>query len=279
MYPGQVIIVPSLNLPAVLSNTRCSPIDRLNMNRMFPGKPDGHRHRKDRLLCSLTSWSAAPILSSTCMPAARNYGCVCYPMMHRYAKVATSLATFEMLKAFSAPYGVVFDTEPDRDGMLDTAVEDLDKPFIAVELGSSRARSRRNRSPSPMRGVQQHAGALRHREGRDQARRITDADPGCARRRLRRGRRPRNVRTIRRPRRAWSVRRAGRTAPFDPSPGSRADRPSHPGRRPRSDPAHHRHDDARRLPGGCWRADWIRTSEIQAPAEDTMVLQDWPSAA
>ena len=38
---GQVIIVPYLNYPAVLAGTRLSPVDGLNMNRSFPGSPDG----------------------------------------------------------------------------------------------------------------------------------------------------------------------------------------------------------------------------------------------
>ena len=148
---GQVIIVPSLNLPAVLSNARCSPIDRLNINRVFPGKPTG----------SLTEKIASFFLDELVSRAdfvvdlhagGTNYGCVCFGMMHRYAKAATSRATLAMLKAFSAPFGVIFDTEPDRDGMLDTAVEDRDKPFIAVELGSSRAVTPRSIAVT-MRGV------------------------------------------------------------------------------------------------------------------------------
>jgi predicted deacylase len=35
---GQVIIIPALNLPAVLAGTRLSPIDGVNLNRAFPGK-------------------------------------------------------------------------------------------------------------------------------------------------------------------------------------------------------------------------------------------------
>jgi len=38
---GQVIIVPYLNYPAVLAGTRLSPVDGLNMNRSFPGNPEG----------------------------------------------------------------------------------------------------------------------------------------------------------------------------------------------------------------------------------------------
>ncbi len=38
---GRVIIIPSLNLPAVLSGSRCSPMDGLNLNRVFPGQAHG----------------------------------------------------------------------------------------------------------------------------------------------------------------------------------------------------------------------------------------------
>jgi N2-acetyl-L-2,4-diaminobutanoate deacetylase len=135
---GHVLITPSLNLPAVINNSRCSPIDRLNLNRVFPGRPTG----------SVTEKIASFVLDELVARAdfvldlhagGTNYGCLCYTMMHRYAKPATTRATLELLKAFRAPFGVIFDTEPDRDGMLDTAVEDRDKPFVAVELGGSGA--------------------------------------------------------------------------------------------------------------------------------------------
>ena len=38
---GRLIIIPSLNLPAAMAGLRCSPIDGLNLNRVFPGKRDG----------------------------------------------------------------------------------------------------------------------------------------------------------------------------------------------------------------------------------------------
>jgi N-alpha-acetyl-L-2,4-diaminobutyrate deacetylase len=133
---GQVIITPSLNLPATLSNTRCSPIDRLNMNRIFPGNPAGSVSEKIASYFYQELVQRADVVIDL-HAGGTHYGCLCYPMMHRYANAVTSRETFALLKAFHAPVGVVFDTEPDRDGMLDTAVEDLDKPFIAVELGSS----------------------------------------------------------------------------------------------------------------------------------------------
>ena len=38
---GAVIIVPAMNHPALVAGTRTSPIDRGNLNRSFPGRPDG----------------------------------------------------------------------------------------------------------------------------------------------------------------------------------------------------------------------------------------------
>ena len=38
---GTVIIVPAMNYPAFRAGTRTSPIDQGNLNRSFPGRPDG----------------------------------------------------------------------------------------------------------------------------------------------------------------------------------------------------------------------------------------------
>lgn len=38
---GRVIVVPAVNMPAVQAATRLSPLDNLNMNRVFPGHADG----------------------------------------------------------------------------------------------------------------------------------------------------------------------------------------------------------------------------------------------
>jgi predicted deacylase len=38
---GRLIVIPSLNLPAVLQGSRTSPLDQVNLNRAFPGRRDG----------------------------------------------------------------------------------------------------------------------------------------------------------------------------------------------------------------------------------------------
>jgi len=41
MVTGRVILIPSLNFPAARAATRLSPVDGMNMNRAFPGQPEG----------------------------------------------------------------------------------------------------------------------------------------------------------------------------------------------------------------------------------------------
>ncbi len=39
---GRVIVIPSLNFPAARAATRLSPLDGMNLNRAFPGDPEGN---------------------------------------------------------------------------------------------------------------------------------------------------------------------------------------------------------------------------------------------
>jgi N-alpha-acetyl-L-2,4-diaminobutyrate deacetylase len=41
MVTGRVILIPSLNFPAAREAKRLSPLDGMNMNRAFPGNPEG----------------------------------------------------------------------------------------------------------------------------------------------------------------------------------------------------------------------------------------------
>jgi N-alpha-acetyl-L-2,4-diaminobutyrate deacetylase len=41
MMTGRIILIPSLNFPAARAATRLSPLDGINMNRAFPGEPEG----------------------------------------------------------------------------------------------------------------------------------------------------------------------------------------------------------------------------------------------
>ena len=139
---GCVIIVPFLNYPAFRAGTRTSPIDRGNLNRSFPGKPDGtvtekiadyiQRHLLPRADFVLDIHSGGKTLDF--LPFA------CIHVLDDKAQEARCQAAME---AFGAPYSMHM-LELDSVGMFDTAAEDAGKVFVSTELGgggSSTARS------------------------------------------------------------------------------------------------------------------------------------------
>ncbi|MBX3686624.1 MAG: N(2)-acetyl-L-2,4-diaminobutanoate deacetylase DoeB [Rhodocyclaceae bacterium] len=139
---GCVIIVPFLNYPAFRAGTRTSPIDRGNLNRSFPGKPDGtvtekiadyiQRHLLPRADFVLDIHSGGKTLDF--LPFA------CIHVLDDKAQEARCQAAME---AFGAPYSMHM-LELDSVGMFDTAAEEAGKVFVSTELGgggSSTARS------------------------------------------------------------------------------------------------------------------------------------------
>ncbi|WP_064692996.1 N(2)-acetyl-L-2,4-diaminobutanoate deacetylase DoeB [Rhizobium aegyptiacum] len=130
---GRVIIVPAMNYPAFLAGTRTSPIDRGNMNRSFPGRPDGTVTEKiadyfQRVLLPMANLvldfhSGGKTLDFLPFCAAH-----ILPNKHQEAK------SFDFVTAFAAPYSMKM-LEIDAVGMYDTAAEEMGKVFITTELG------------------------------------------------------------------------------------------------------------------------------------------------
>ena len=130
---GRVIVLPGLNLPALLAGKRLSPIDGKNMNRVFPGERDGtitpmiadyvHRELVARADAVLDIHSGG--YSMKFVPSI---------MMHFLEDKDLEARTLAALKAFGAPVGLLFE-ELDAAGMMDTAVEEAGKVFLSTELG------------------------------------------------------------------------------------------------------------------------------------------------
>ena len=104
---GRLILLPALNLPAVRVARRCSPIDGANMNRAFPGDPDGGptaqiAHYVERELLPLCQ--AALDLHSG--GTASEY----LPCAYVYAGGPLAEAKTRLAHAFAAPLAVVIGT-------------------------------------------------------------------------------------------------------------------------------------------------------------------------
>lgn len=130
---GCVIIVPFLNYPAFRAGTRTSPIDRGNLNRSFPGKPDGtvtekiadyiQRHLLPRADYVLDIHSGGKTLDF--LP---------FAAIHVLDDKAQEARCQAAMEAFGAPYSMRM-LELDSVGMFDTAAEDAGKVFVSTELG------------------------------------------------------------------------------------------------------------------------------------------------
>lgn len=158
---GCVIIVPFMNYPAFRAGTRTSPIDRGNLNRTFPGKPDGtvtekiadyvQRHLLPRADFVLDIHSGGRTLDF--LP---------FAAIHVLDDKAQQARCSAAMEAFNAPYSMTL-LELDAVGMFDTAAEAAGKVFVSTELGGGGSATARSVAVAD-RGVRQfliHCGICR----------------------------------------------------------------------------------------------------------------------
>jgi N-alpha-acetyl-L-2,4-diaminobutyrate deacetylase len=157
---GRVIIVPAMNYPAFRAGTRTSPIDKGNLNRAFPGRPDGTITEKiadyfQRFLLPL----ADVVLDFH--SGGRTLDFVPYAAAHTLADKRQERACFDAVRAFGAPFAMRM-LEIDAVGMYDTAAESQGKVFVTTELGGG-GTARASTIAVAKRGVRnllKHAGIL-----------------------------------------------------------------------------------------------------------------------
>jgi len=130
---GRVIIVPMMNHPAFLAATRTSPIDGGNMNRAFPGKPDGTVTEKIADYFQRTLLPMADIVLDI-HSGGKTLDFVPFAAAHVLADADQQARCVAAMEAFNAPYSMML-SELDAVGMYDTAAEDMGKVFVSTELG------------------------------------------------------------------------------------------------------------------------------------------------
>lgn len=139
---GRVIIIPTLNMPAVLAGQRLSPIDGKDMNRVFPGQPNG---TLTQVIAHYVHEAILPLCDAVIDIHSGGYSLslVPYISMHYLDDREQSEQTFAALKAFDAPVGLII-KEISGEGLLDYAVERMGKIFLCAELGSTATLSPRS---------------------------------------------------------------------------------------------------------------------------------------
>ena len=130
---GRVIIVPGMNYPAFQAAKRTSPIDGGNMNRVFPGNPEGTFTEKiadyfNRTLLPLSDYVV------DFHSGGKTLDFLPFCCAHVLNDKEQQSRCIEAMKAFNAPHSVLL-LEIDAVNMYDTAAENMGKVFISTELG------------------------------------------------------------------------------------------------------------------------------------------------
>ncbi|MFD1159212.1 N(2)-acetyl-L-2,4-diaminobutanoate deacetylase DoeB [Roseovarius aestuarii] len=158
---GRVIIVPAFNYPAYRAGLRTSPIDNGNMNRSFPGRPDGTVTEKiadyfQRYLLPLAD------MAVDFHSGGKTLDFVPFAAAHILEDKTLESACFAAMAAFNAPYSVQL-LEIDNVGMYDTAVEEMGKVLVSTELGGGGSATARSIAIAKkgLRNVLIHVGILK----------------------------------------------------------------------------------------------------------------------
>jgi len=130
---GRVIIVPYMNFPAFRAGTRVSPIDGVNLNRAFPGAPDGTPTQKIAHYFDDVLVQMADVVVDY-HSGGKTLDFLPFACAHYLDSVSQQEACVAAVTAFNAPYTLMM-REIDSVGMYDTAVENQGKVFVTTELG------------------------------------------------------------------------------------------------------------------------------------------------
>ncbi|WP_428528394.1 N(2)-acetyl-L-2,4-diaminobutanoate deacetylase DoeB [Roseibium sp.] len=157
---GQVIIVPALNHPAFLAGSRTSPIDKGNLNRSFPGRPDGTVTQKIAHFVDTVLIPMADIVLDF-HSGGKTLDFVPFAAAHVLDNKDQQAACVAAMQSFNAPYSATM-LEIDSVGMLDTAVEQKGKVFVTTELGGGGTATARSIgiAKKGARNLLKHAGIL-----------------------------------------------------------------------------------------------------------------------
>lgn len=135
MVQGRVILVPALNLPAALVGARLSPMDGLNLNRVFPGEPNGSI---TSMIAHYVSTELIPMADIVVDLHSGGMTLEYLPtiLMHELEDEDWNRRTRSAMLAFRAPIALI-SRELDDAVYLDTIAERLGKIALSAELGGA----------------------------------------------------------------------------------------------------------------------------------------------
>jgi N-alpha-acetyl-L-2,4-diaminobutyrate deacetylase len=157
---GRVIIVPMMNYPAVRAGRRTSPIDGGNLNRLFPGRPDGTVTEKIADYFQRTLLPMADLVLDI-HSGGKTLDFAPFAAAHVLPDKEQQAGCVAAMEAFNAPYSMML-MELDSVGMYDSAAEEMGKIFLSTEVGGGGSATARSVAITKrgVRNVLKHAGIL-----------------------------------------------------------------------------------------------------------------------
>lgn len=130
---GRVIMIPAFNMPAVLSDTRLSPVDDRDMNRCFPGNPRG---TFSEMLAHFLDSHVLPFadVSLDMHTAGHSFDSALSTNMHYLPDAQHRQKTMQAAAAFGAPFNTVF-WGVDESATFTSCVERRGIISLGTELG------------------------------------------------------------------------------------------------------------------------------------------------
>ena len=130
---GRLILIPCLNIPAIESQTRLSPLDNINLNRAFPGNQVGTISYKIADYLTRNVLEISDIVLDL-HSGGNSLSVAPLAAVHFLDDRNLQQQAEEIMIAFGAPNSLRIKEQDDR-GMMDSTVEKMGKIFVTTEIG------------------------------------------------------------------------------------------------------------------------------------------------
>src|SRR5689334_23348703 len=133
---GRVIILPAANFPAAVAGRRTSPIDEGNLNRLFPGDPDGTVTQQ---IAYYIEHELIPLADLVCDLHSGGSSLMYVPaaLLGGYARNGDNTKGIAALKAFGSPLSYVVEANQGGDRTLSGGAIRHGVLAMGTELGGS----------------------------------------------------------------------------------------------------------------------------------------------
>jgi len=157
---GRIIMLPAMNYPAAKAGRRTSPIDGGNMNRAFPGRPDGTMTERIADYITRILLPMADVVLDI-HSGGRTLEIIPFAACHVLDDTNQQARCVAARNAFAAPYALMMQ-ELDALGMYDTVIEDMGKTFVTTEIfgGGTTTPASIAIAERGVRNILKHAGVL-----------------------------------------------------------------------------------------------------------------------